>query len=37
VDSQDVAVGTDENFQFYRSLNLLALRFDRVRRGWSTL
>lgn len=33
VNGQYAAVRADENFQFYRSLNLLAQRLDRV--GWS--
>ena len=37
VNSQYVAVCADENFQFYCSLNLLALRLDRVGWGGSTL
>ena len=36
MDSEYVAVCTDENFQFYYSLNLLALSLDRVGRGWAT-
>ena len=37
MNTQYVAVCTDKNFQFYYSLNLLALRLDWVGRGRSTL
>ncbi len=37
MDGLNGPVCTDENLQFYRSLNLLALRLDRVRRGRSAL
>lgn len=37
MDGQNGPVCTDENLQFYRPLNLLALRLDRVRRGRSAL
>src|ERR1700722_9847261 len=37
MDGQNIPVCTDENLQFYRSLNLQALSLDRVRRGRSAL
>ena len=37
VDGQNVAVCADEDFEFYYSLNLLALRVGGVRRRWSIL
>ena len=37
MDGQYVPICTDENFELYNSLNLLALGFDGVRGRWSTL